>query len=237
MQTILHFFSDSSQRQSALVLAQVLKKFLLAAKTNGCDAQVLHKTLGNENNSLLDAYVSITMDAHSPFLKNWMGTIRWIGKSNAKTAALSKVAKETHWFVGLRLWPHALPATFDLGDVQIQTMRSSGAGGQHVNKVSTAVRAIHIPTNIQVSASDSRSQSKNKALALERLEQKVQESQLQELIERLKKENAAKLVLHPSKVVKTFRGTDFKKESTKKPIKKERQRSKIDIKRLYNDND
>ena len=237
MQTIIHFFSDQNQGKSALVLAQVLKKFLAAAKSNGLEAQILHKKLGQENNSVLEAFVSVSTQGQSAFLKSWIGTIRWVGKSGAKLSSAIQMTKETSWLVGSRLWSHALPEAFQLADVQYQTMRSSGAGGQHVNKVSTAVRAIHLPTSIQVSVSDSRSQHKNKALALERLEKKVSAYFAQALVEQLKKENKAPSILNASKVVKTFRGTDFRKESPKKPIKRERQRSKIDLKRLHNDND
>jgi peptide chain release factor len=233
MQTILYFSSDSSQRQSALVLAQVLKKFFAAADSNGFKAQVLHKTLGNENNSLVNAFVSIDIEPQSDFLKNWLGTIRWIGTNKSKTTGANNATKETSWFVGISLWSQHSTVLFDLADVQIQTMRSSGAGGQHVNKVSTAVRATHVPTGIQVSASDTRSQYKNKALALDRLSQKVQEFQWQALVEKLKGENEAPSTFKTSKVVKTFRGSDFKKEPNKKPIKKERQRAKIDIKKLF----
>jgi peptide chain release factor len=237
MQTIIHFFSDKHQSKSALVLAQVLKKFLSAAKANGFEAQMIHKILGQENNSVLDAFVAVPSQANASFLKNWIGTIRWIGKSDSKLSASIKITKETNWFVGSRIWSKLQADSFNPNDVEYQAMRSSGAGGQHVNKVSTAVRAIHVPTCIQVSASDSRSQHKNKALALERLEQKVIEHFAQTLLETLKKENNLPSILNTSKVVKTLRGTDFKKESQKKPIKKERQRSKIDLKRLHNDND
>lgn len=56
-----------------------------------------------------------------------------------------------------------------LADLQITFSRSSGPGGQHVNKVSTAVTVRHVPTGIMVTASDSRSQSMNRQLALGRM--------------------------------------------------------------------
>lgn len=60
----------------------------------------------------------------------------------------------------LKIRPDELEETFS---------RSSGPGGQHVNKVSTAATIRHLPTGISVTASDSRSQSANRQLALERL--------------------------------------------------------------------
>ena len=60
-----------------------------------------------------------------------------------------------------------------LKEVQIQTMRGSGPGGQHRNKVETAVRITHIPTGITVTATEHRSQLRNKKLALERLQKRL----------------------------------------------------------------
>ena len=60
-------------------------------------------------------------------------------------------------------------------DLRESFARSSGPGGQHVNKVSTAVTLTHLPTGLSVTASDSRSQSMNRRIARERLVEKLRE--------------------------------------------------------------
>jgi len=62
-------------------------------------------------------------------------------------------------------------------DLRTDTFRASGAGGQHVNKTESGVRFTHIPTNIVAESTDSRSQHKNREIAMNRLYQKIQESQ------------------------------------------------------------
>ena len=139
-----------------------------------------------------------------------------------RISPFDQAARRHTSFASVYVWPE-LPEDVDIEiddkDLRIDTYRSSGAGGQHVNVTDSAVRITHLPTNMVVSCQNERSQHRNRDSAMHVLKARLFDLKMKEQQSRLEQISGVKkgiafgsqirsYVLHPYQLVKDHRTKD-----------------------------
>lgn len=135
------------------------------------------------------------------------GSILWICKSPYRPHHQRK-----NWYVDVSIIPDKKIINDEM-DIKTETMRSGGAGGQHVNTTDSAVRVTHIPTGISVVSSDQRSQWQNKNVALKRLNARLMDLQIEEEKKQDKNAWSEHYKIVRGNPVRVYEGEKFKLKS------------------------
>ncbi|MCG8699789.1 MAG: peptide chain release factor H [Bacteroidales bacterium] len=202
---IIQITSGRGPAECCWVVSNVLKQLAKEAKNEKLVYTVLNREKGTEAGTLLSASIKISGANAEIFCTSWTGTILWIGKSPYR-----KFHKRKNWYVGVSYSCASNRIAINDKDITYHIFRSDGPGGQHVNKVSTAVRAVHLPTQTKVVVSETRSQCQNKKLAYLRLHKKLKDTVIQQVANEEKDMWDNHNSLERGNPIRIYAGIDFR---------------------------
>jgi peptide chain release factor len=156
--------SGKGPDECELSVSLFLKSYMKECANKGIKTTIVDAVPGNISGNFKSALLSLESQDNIEICESLSGTILWVCKSPYRPNH-----KRKNWFINIEYFESSDKLSFCEKEVKFEAMRSSGPGGQNVNKVESAVRAVHLPTGLTVTASEERSQYMNKKLALGRL--------------------------------------------------------------------
>jgi peptide chain release factor 2 len=210
--TFLEINAGAGGTESCDWAAMLARMYVRWAESHGCKVELMSESAGEEAGIRSAAYRISGKNAYG-WLKTESGVHRLVRISPFDSAARRQTSFASVWVypvvddnVEIEVAPN---------DIRIDTYRSSGAGGQHVNTTDSAVRITHIPTGIVVTSSE-KSQHQNRANAMAALKSRLYEMEMRKRNEAINAAHEAKgdagwgnqirsYVLHPYQMVKDLR--------------------------------
>lgn len=202
---ILQLSAGQGPNECQVAVQHALRRMCREAKAIDVAIEVLEET--PTPYGFNSALVSLSGPREQEIAKQWVGTIQW----NC-TSPLRPTYPRKNWFIGVKTveLPKMIPAD---DSIVFSTCKSSGKGGQHVNKTESAVHAKHIASGISVKVQTERSQHANKKLARELIAIKLMELSNKETASHKQEAHTQHWNVERGNPLRVFRGAAFEASS------------------------
>lgn len=188
--------------ECCLAVSLALRQLYHEARVMQVEIHEVERESGRQAGTLRSVLLALHGEYVDSLAERWCGTLQWICESPWRKGRARK-----NWFIGAaRFSPTAVPKE---SEIRFDALKSSGPGGQHVNKTESAIRATHLASGICVKVQTERSQHANKRLACLLIAHRLEQLEQQQVDE----QRAQRRMFHHQIVrgapVRVFKGEGF----------------------------